>query len=168
MLIDILTTPVITFALDNRETAASDTEGALPVASGTTTESEQINKAQKTAEDASSDIYNLIKRVVIPITDKLLPIHYTGGSHQQSHFVDYLDNDAVLTPASSITILSFELKNDVSKLSTIADLILGIADKSFFSSSEPRVSFFSPNLCVFNAYLRGISRSIVGNTDKEV
>ena len=168
MLVDVLTTPVITFALDNRTTAATDTEGAIPVSSGETSQDEQLNKALKTAEDASSDIYDSIKRVTIPITDKLLPIHYTGGSHQQTHFVDYLDNEAELTRASSITILSFEMKNDVSKLSTVADLILGIADKSFFSSMEPRVSFFSANLCVFNAYLRGISRSVVGDTDKEI
>lgn len=168
MLQEAITTPIIYFALDNIATYNVDTYGALSVENSTPTELEALEKAQKTVLEQTADVYDYLKRVPIPITDKLLPIHYTGGSHQQSHIVDYLDDQALLTRGSNKTILNFELKNSVSQLSTIADLLLGIADKGFFTSNEPRVSFFSPNLCIFNAYLRGINRTIVSNTDKEI
>ena len=168
MLQEDIQTPIIFFALDDIDTSSTDTLGALSVENSTASELEQLSKEQKNLINESSDVYAYLSRVPIPITDRLLPIHYVGGTHQQSHFVDYLNDSVELTKSANVTTLNFEIQNKLSTLSTIADLILGIADKDFYTSKEPRVSFFSSNICIFNAYLRGINRTFVNNTDKEV
>jgi hypothetical protein len=168
MLIEDIRTPVLLFAMDSILTASVDTVGALSVQNSKVLEQEVAKKLEQVKASEAADIYQLLTRVAIPINDRLMPIHYAGGTASQSHFVDYLDTNAVMTKQANIVTLRFELKNSLSALATVADLILGMATKDFFSSNEPRVSFFSANLCVYNAYLRGISRSIVTDTDREM
>lgn len=168
MLIEDLKTPVLMFALDVLETSSVETYGALSVENSEVLQAEIEKKREYKKKALATDISDHLSRIVIPINDRLLPIHYVGGYSSQSNAVNYLDENAVLTKSGNQVSLTFELKSSLTTLSIIADLILGIANKEFFSSNQPRVSFFSTNLAVYNAYLRGINRTTASNTDKEV
>ena len=115
-----------------------------------------------------SDVITQAIRIPIPISDKVLPIHYVAGNTQSDCMVDYFNGEAVLHKATDRISLSFEISNSLSQISAIANIIMGLSGISIVATGQPRISFLSSSITVMNAHLAGISRSTNGDTEKEV
>jgi len=168
MLIEDLKTPLLLIALDNLTFSDPEEAKAVSIARANVLQKEIATLGSKKKQFDSSDLKNKIIRVPIPINDRLLPIHFVSSASRSTNIVDYFDNDALLHTGRNSVALSFEIKNSLSALSTIASLFLGFTGNRLFTSNEPRISFFSSNLAIFNAHLTGISRNTINNTDKEI
>lgn len=154
-----------------------------------------VSDALREAVDANvdaakaSDILNPTLRIPIPITDGIIPIHQVG--YQAHHNLGVSNQEVATTTATGVnqatgnqqqtqgfTIknvfrpgqnqiqLQFEMKNNLRKLSTLADIIT--QNTKSLASRSVRVSYFSSTMCVFDSTLVGVNRAAVQNTDKEI
>lgn len=168
MLIEDLQTPLLLIALDNLTEQETSDVGALSVKNAKETEKTSWQSSSLSSQYKFSDLLGKIKRIRIPINDRLLPIHYIAGNTSNNSIVDYFDKDAQLQQGSNQINLSFEIINTLSKISTIANIFQGLSGYKMLVSSKPRISFFSASLSVMNAYLVSINRSSILSTEQEV
>jgi hypothetical protein len=170
MLSDVLTTPILAIAIDDLNNTYNDAVNAISEAAPDISESDIIQSIDNASQWALSDVNEKFTRLFIPITDKLLPIHYTSGD---TNFGKSVGRDGegnpVISSGGSTVSLKFEIKNSLSQLSTISDILHGLVIKtSKQQGTQPRVSFYGGSICVFNAYLIGVSRAMVSDSQKEV
>lgn len=147
---------------DGNVNASSNNGGLL-------TEKQIIEADQFLDRLLQTDGYNKQIRIPIPISDKVIPAHHVGNASNMNKFVDY-DNDKIaIEPSSNGISLQFELKNNLTGLSTAADIFMALAGKSTaLFTATPRVSFIGSNIAVFNAYLTGLTKQTVRGADKEL
>ena len=168
MLTEDFKTPLLLIALDNVSKKEIEEIGALSIRNSKLLDGEIANLQDTVRAYNASDLKKKANRIPIPINDRLLPIHYIAGNTSNNSIVDYFDENAVLQTGNNQVNLSFEIKNGLSAIGTIASIFMGLSGNKVLSSKQPRVSFFSANLCVFNANITGINRSTQISTDKEV
>ena len=163
---------ILLIALDpvvNKATPETDTLTAVSLADGEVSEKVQKQTSDILDRFLLSDSLNKQVRIPIVIDDRLYPAQHVQTMVSASNDVTY-DGEADLTVelASNSVTISIDLKSNLTQLSTIADIFTGVTDGVYSQfSTTPRVSFFSASACVFNGYIRGISRATGFNTDRE-
>lgn len=119
-------------------------------------------------------------RLVIPITDGILPIHQTGYQMHHNLGVTKLEVANVqteagdpqygvrseLTPGTNQTVLQFEMKSSLRKISVLADFLTQQSES--LASRTKRVTYISGTLFIRDALLVGVNRSSVQGQDKEI
>ena len=132
------------------------------------TQKEEIEKASFLDRFLDSDSNNKLIRVPIILDDAFIPAHHVGSSANMNKFVDYDNDKVVVEPASNGLSIQINLKNGISQLSTAADIFKAITGGVFdLFTTSARVSFFSTNTCIFNAYLSGVTRAMTSGSDLE-
>jgi hypothetical protein len=170
MLSDHVITPILAIAIDDINNTYNGAVNAISEALPDIKESAILQSIDDASQWFLSDINDKSSRIFIPITDKLLPIHYTSGDVNSGKNVGR-DGDGLpqISQGGNTVSLKFEIKNSLSTLSTISDILYSIVAKNAIqTSTQPRVSFYGGSICIFNAYLVGVSRSMVSETDQEV
>lgn len=161
--------PVLAIAMDNSPDFYNEAAETISISDSAVSESEILSGLDRLNQFFYADVTQKQNRIYIPITDKLLPVHFTGGNSASGKVVTYQGDEPTITEAGNTVTLQFEMLNAMSQLSIISDILYAIANKT---ASQPttsaRVSFFSPTLCIYNAYMVGINRATVTATDKEV
>ena len=155
---------VLLIALDVTEDEQAGADGAevftaTPNTGEEKTEAEIIKQNSFLDRFLQTDSVKKQIRIPIPIDDRILPAQHISSSTNMNKLVDYDNKNVVVEPASNGLSLQIRIKNNLTQLSTIAEIITGISNKSksLFTTSA-RVSFFSAHTCIFNAYLSGITR----------
>lgn len=119
-------------------------------------------------------------RLIIPITDALLPIHNTGYQMHHNLGVTKLEVAQVqsqsgtpeygvrneLTPGTNQTTLRFEIKSSLRKISVLADFLTQQSES--LASRTKRVTYISGTLFIRDAILVGVNRATVDGQDKEI
>lgn len=127
-----------------------------------------------------SDLAKAQYRLIIPITDGLLPIHNTGYQMHHNLGVTKLEVAQVqsasgtpeygvrneLTPGTNQTTLRFEMKSSLRKLSVLADFLTQQSES--LASRTKRVTYLSGTMYIRDAILVGVNRATVDNQDKEI
>lgn len=148
---------------------ADDIKVATPNDGGEVSEKEALEKNTFLDRILLTDSVNKQIRIPIPIDDRILPAHHTGNSSNMNKFTDYDNKNIAIEPSENGVSLTFEIKNNLTGLSTAADIFSALAGKSRkLFSTTPRVSFFGSNIAIFNAYLTGLSRQTVKGSDQEM
>lgn len=170
MISDILNTPVLAIAIDDMPSIYNDAINSISEAIPEVSDSEILSSLESAKQFTLSDVNDKLNRLYLPITDKLLPIHYTASNSSSGKTITY-DTEGIpnIAEAGNTYTLQFEISNNLTTLSTISDILYAIVTKnSVQQASHPRVSFYGGSLCIFNAYLIGVTRATVSNTDKEI
>ena len=169
MLERINTVPILAFAVDKMPKFYQEAIDAISNFFPDVKESEILAGAQRLNNFLLSDVNQKENRIFIPITDKLLPIHYVSGASSGGKNMTYVDDVPTATTNGQSVTLRFEIQNSLSKLSAISDILYAITNRiGVQNTNDARVSFFGGSICVYNGYLKGINRSTVQNTNKEV
>ena len=169
MLERINTVPILAFAVDNMPKFYQEAVDAISNFFPDVKESEILAGAERLNQFLLSDVSEKQNRIFIPITDKLLPIHYVSGASSGGKNMTYVDDVPTATTNGQSVTLRFEIQNSLSKLSAISDILYAITNRiGVQNTNDARVSFFGGSICIYNGYLKGINRSTVTSTNKEV
>lgn len=171
MLNDLFKTPILAIALDDMPTVFQEAAESISNLFPDVSEAEIFQSIDQFNQSALSDIAQKRNRIFIPITDKLLPIHYSGGSADSGKRVVNQPKTGVpvLVDGSNSVTLRFEILSSMSQLSTISDMLFSLTNKLHKKqTSSARVSFFGSSICIFNGYLSSVNRSTVDGSNQEI
>lgn len=145
---------------------------------------EVLNSQTSASRILMSDIADRTTRIPIPITDAIWDVHYVSGQSSQSQGVITQTKtekpstaeggsksviEKTFTPGRCTSVLQFELKNNLTAISTVADVLTALAGMNVTRiDNYPRASFFSGHRCVFNARIVGVNRANVPQSNKEI
>ena len=167
---------VLLLALDKTEEAlAADKEkldreiqNGTSKAESTQTEKEVIESVEFLDRFLKTDVKKKLTRMPIIFDDSFIPAHHVGSSTNMNKFVDYDQKEVAVEPASNGLSIQIQIKNSLSAFSTIAAIFSGLTYGEYdLFTTNPRVSFFSANTCIFNAYLSGVTRQTEPGSDME-
>ena len=159
--------PMLLVGFDEVDEQTEELVNALSGAQGETSTVEAFQSYQTKIKNLASDVYKKQIRVPIVISD-VIGIQHTGSASFTRKEVFYDNDDVVLSNETNSLTVKLEMKSALSTLSSAVDLFYALADKNMTRwGTNPRASFFSPNFCIYNAYLTGINRTGTASTDKE-